>query len=365
MGALKKSNCVGMELSTLETPVLMVDVDAMERNLAKMASFFSSVEANLRPHTKTHKTPALAHKQLQAGAKGICCGNLDEAEVMISAGIRDVLVTREIVSPEKITRVVGLAKHSDIMIVVDDEEVVDRFSQAAKAEGVQVRTLVDVNLLIGRCGVPPGEPTRLLSRKVDDSEGLSYMGLNGYEGSMHGIDASERKRRCKLALKALMETKALIERDGIEVQIVSAGATSTHRVSGTYPGVTEVQAGSYLTMDLEYRSFFPDFECALSVLTTVINRPSRTRVTTHAGKKKLTEDAGLPQPKSLEGVRLVALNEEHGILEITDPSAVIHLGSKLEIIPSHGCTTFNLYDHLYGMRNGKVEIIWDIAARGT
>jgi D-serine deaminase-like pyridoxal phosphate-dependent protein len=162
-----------------------------------------------------------------------------------------------------------------------------------------------------------------------------------------------------------METKALIERDGIEVRIVSAGATSTYRVSGRYPGVTEVQAGSYLTMDLEYRSFFPEFECALGVLTTVINRPSRTRVTTDAGKKKLTEDAGLPQPKGVEGIQLTALNEEHGILEITDPVKEIRLGSKLEIIPSHGCTTFNLYDELYGIRNGKLEIIWDIAARGT
>ena len=365
MSPTKQGNRIRMHVSELETPILMIDLDVMERNLHKMAAFFKNRPAKLRPHTKTHKTAALAHKQIEAGAIGICCGSLDEAEVMISRGIRDVLVTREIVSPEKTARVAALARHSDIMIVVDDEEVANQFSQAGEAQGTQIRTLVDVDLGLGRCGVQPGEPALALSRKVANTRGLQYMGLMGYEGSKHGIDAAIRDRECRQALKTLMATKELVERDGIAVEIVSGGATTTYKVSGSFPGVTEVQAGTYLIFDAEYHSFFPEFECALTVLTTVISRPSRERVTTDAGKKKLTEDSGLPTARDSNDLRLLALNEEHGILELTDLTRDYRVGDKLEIIPSHGCTTFNLYDQVYGMRNDLVETIWDIAGRGT
>jgi len=191
------------------------------------------------------------------------------------------------------------------------------------------------------------------------------MGLMGYEGSMHGWEAPRREATCKEELAILMKTKEQIERDEIEIEIVSAGATSTYKIAGTYPGVTEVQAGSYLTMDAEYYSWFPEFEIALSVLTTVINRPSQKGVTTDAGKKKLTEDEGLPQPKDPDGIKVIALHEEHGILELTDPQKKVRVGDKIEIIPSHGCTTFNLYDQLYGMRDDHLEVILEIAARGT
>ena len=360
-----KGNRIGMHKNEIETPVLMVDLDVMERNLKKMADFFKGVKAKLRPHTKSHKTPALAHKQIEAGAIGICCGSLDEAQVMISAGIRDVLVTREIVLPGEITRVIGLARHSELMIPVDNEEGAERISRAAEAKGVKIRTLVDVMTRLGRCGVPPGQPALSLARRVNQMKGLRLMGLMGYEGSMHGWEASKREATCREELAILMDTKERVERDGMEVDIVSAGASSTYRVAGTYPGVTEVQAGSYLMMDGEYRSWFSEFEIALSVLTTVINRPSPMGVATDAGKKKLTEDAGLPQPKEPGGMKVVALHEEHGILEPLDPHQKVKIGDKIEIIPSHGCTTFNLYDQVYGMRDDYLEVIWDVAARGT
>lgn len=361
----KNHNHIGMHKSEIETPVLMIDLDLMEHNLLKMAGYFATVKSNLRPHAKTHKTPALARKQIDAGAIGICCGNLSEAEVMIAARISDVLVTREIVLPVQIARAAELSRHSDIMVVVDSEGIVDRFSQAATAAGVQIRVLVDVDVGLGRSGVLPGEGAASLSRRVHESEGLRYMGLMGYEGAMHDLGACEREQRCRQAMQQLIETRRLIERNGIQVPIVSAAGTTTYKIASTYPEITEIQAGSYLTYDAEYARIFPEFECALSVLTTVISRPSSRRVTTDAGKKKLTEDAGLPRLREPNGIELIALAEEHGIMEITAPDKEINVGHKLEIIPSHGCTTFNLYDQVYGFRDGRLEVIWDVAARGT
>jgi len=362
--SIKFGNKIGMHKNEIETPVLMVDLDTMESNLKKMAEFFKTVPANLRPHTKTHKTPSLAHKQIEYGAVGICCGTLDEAAVMISAGIRDVLVTREIVSPEQLDRVIGLSRHSDIIIIVDDHEVVERFALAAESNGVKVRTMIDVRCRLDRSGVLPGDPSLLIARKIHNSKGLKFAGIAGYEGSMHGWKPERREASCKEALSSLIETKELIERDGIEVPIVSAGATSTYRTAGSFPGITEVQAGTYITMDDEYYGFFPEFNIALSVLTTVISRPSSTVVTTDAGSKKLTTDEGLPVPKDSPWLKLKAVNEEHGVLELMELERKIVVGDKIEIIPSHGCTTFNLYDHVYGMRDDHLEIIWKIAARG-
>jgi D-serine deaminase-like pyridoxal phosphate-dependent protein len=200
---------------------------------------------------------------------------------------------------------------------------------------------------------------------VAESNGLKYMGLMGYAGSFHSLDAPERERREKEALSSLVETKELIEKNGIEVPIVSAGATSTFRTSGTFPGVTEVQAGTYITMDTEYASIVGDFEIAISVLTTVVSRPTPTAVTTDAGMKKFSGDAGLPRLKDSPDLRVHELNEEHGRLVLANLERRVNVGDKLELLPSHGCTTFNLYDELYGMRDGKVEVVWDISGRGT
>lgn len=365
MSSRKPDNRVGMCKHELETPILMIDLDLMEGNLQKMASFFDPRPASLRPHAKTHRTPALAHKQIEAGAIGVCCGTLDEAEVMIDNGIRDVLVTREIVQPQAVVRVAELAGHSDLKIIVDTAENAAHVSAAAARSGTRVQTLLDVLVNTHRSGVQPGEPALALARRVDDLPALDFAGLVGYEGSMHGWEPQKREDTCRQALVRLMETKELIERDGIPVRIVSAGATSTHRITGATPGVTEVQAGSYLTMDAEYYSWYPEFEITLSVLTTVISRPSSKAVTTDAGSKKLTQDSGTPMAKDGESLKVVAFGEQHGMLEIIDDRYRVSVGDKIEIVPAHGCTTFNLYDEVYGMRGDRCEAIWPVAARGT
>lgn len=364
MTSVKRHNFVGMHTYELQTPVLIVDLDVMELNVKRMADFFRTVDARLRPHTKTHKTPALAHLQVEAGAHGICCGNLEEAEVMISAGIRDVLVTREIVLPEEAQLAVSLGRNSDLMVLLDNREVAQMISGTAEAAGTRVKVLVDIDFL-GRSGVALGGPALELVEEACRLRGLEFIGLCGYEGSMHTYSPEERERRVREALHGLMETKRLIEKRGHEVRVVTAGSTSTYRITGSFPGITDVQAGSYITMDAEYASIAPDFEIALGVLATVVSRPAKTTVTIDAGLKKLSTDAGLPFAKDGSSLRTIRLFEEHGLLELTDPARKVNVGDKLEIVPSHGCTTFNLYDELYGIRKGRVEAIWAISGRGT
>lgn len=358
------SHFVGCHKFSLETPALLLDLDTVERNLCRMADFCASVPVGLRPHLKTAKLPVLAHWQLRAGAIGICTASLGEAEVMIQAGIRDVLVTREIVQPGEIRRAVALNRHADLTVIVDDADVVDLFSQAATAAGVTVRVLVDVDVRLGRSGVPPGEPALQLARHIDRSPGLSFTGLMGYEGSMHNLDAAERERQGRASLDKLVATRRLIEAAGLPVAVVSAGASSTYKLAGAYPGVTEIQPGSYLTGDLKNRRTQPDFEVALSVLTTVVSRPNTTRVTTDAGHKKLSSEAGLPQPRDADGLTLTALNEEHGLLDL-GAGRRVRVGDKLEILPSQAGTTINLYDYVYGIRGEHVAAVWPIAARGA
>jgi D-serine deaminase-like pyridoxal phosphate-dependent protein len=359
----KDHSQLGMHYLDLETPALLVDLAAMERNLRLVADFFATVPANLRPHVKNHRTPALAQLQIAAGAVGICCGNLAEAEIMIDAGIDDVLITKEIVRPDQIARVADLAGRSAIKVIVDDYMVALKINQAAQVAGTRVGVLVDVDVRLGRSGVAPGEAARHLSQAIAKMRGLQYLGLMGYEGSMQPLSAAEREQECRRVLGALVETKQLIEGDGIAVPIVSTGAASTYRVAGAFPGVTEVQAGAYLLSDVRYRRTLPEFACALSALATVISRPSPARVTIDAGQKKLASDGGMPEPK-LAALRVVALNEEHGLLDLEDVSDPFRVGDVLEITPWHGSTTINLYEHIYAIRDEHVEAIWEVSARG-
>jgi D-serine deaminase-like pyridoxal phosphate-dependent protein len=357
-------NQLGMHYLGLETPALLVNLAAMEHNVRLVADFFATVPANLRPHVKNHRTPALAQIQIAAGAVGICCGNLAEAEIMIDAGIDDVLITKEIVRPDQLARVAELAGRSAIKVIVDDYMVALKINQAAQAAGTRVGVLVDVDVRLGRSGVAPGEAARYLSHAIAKLRGLQYLGLMGYEGSMQPLSVAEREQECRRVLKSLVETKQLIEGDGIAVPIVSTGAASTYRVAGAFSGVTEVQAGSYLLSDARYRRTLPEFTCALSVLATVISRPSPARVTIDAGQKKLSPDGGMPEPK-LAALRVVALNEEHGLLDLEDVSDPIRVGDVIEITPWHGSTTINLYDWIYGIRDEHVEVIWEVSARGV
>jgi len=356
---------IGSLKEQLDTPILLIDLDVMESNIARMADYFRGVDAELRPHAKTHKTPILTHKQIEAGAIGVTCAKLGEAEVMVAAGIKDVLIANEIVPHQKIARLVNLAKHADMMVAVDDPINIENLSQAARDKGINLRVLVDVDVGMDRCGVPPGEPALQLAQKVEQSKNLIFAGIMGYEGHTVAIpDFEERKREAEKAMTRLIQTKELIQRNGLEVSIVSGGGTGTYNITGQFPGMTEIQAGSYILMDTFYSGVLNDFDCALTVLTTVISRPNKDTAITDAGMKTVTKEFGLPGVKYLDGVEVVSLSEEHGKLDLSNSGANLKPGDTLELIPGHGCTTINLHDRFYGIRNGILEAIWDIAARG-
>ncbi|MBM3239852.1 DSD1 family PLP-dependent enzyme [Candidatus Poribacteria bacterium] len=358
---------IGVDINEIDTPALLLDLDIMEANIARMADFIKGVKAELRPHVKTHKTPIISHKQIEAGAIGMTCAKLGEAEVMVYAGIKDILIANQIVGTQKLARLVNFAKHADIMLAVDDLQNVDDLSAAAVAKGVTLRVLIEVNTGLNRCGVEPGEPVLKLAQHVSKAKGLSFAGLMGYEGHTVMIKSkAERERETLKSVQILVDMKHLLEEKGFPVNIMSGGGTGTYNITGAHPEMTEIQAGSYATMDTKYRSIEgigDTFGCALSILTTVISRPKPDRIVTDAGMKVMTQEFELPQPKNIAGLELVSLSEEHAKLK-ADASVKLKIGDKFELLPTHGCTTINLHDKFYCVRNGKLECVWEIPARG-
>jgi len=355
-----------MTVEELDTPALVIDLDAMERNIARMAEFFAGVPADLRPHAKTHKSGVLAQRQLAAGARGITCAKLGEAEVMVAGGIRDILIANQIVGAKKIARLVHLNAWAEVKVDVDHLENARQLSAAAAAQGVMVGVLVEVDVGNRRCGVAGPREAVKLAQEVARLPGLEFRGLMGYEG--HAVLIPERERRaalCREAMTRLLEAVEAVRAAGLPVDIVSAGGTGTFDLTGRFPGITEVQAGSYLFMDARYLEVegLP-FEPALTVLATVISRPARDRAVTDAGRKALSTDFGLPRVLGVEGVDVLGLSEEHGKLALHRPSRELRVGDKLHFLPSHVCTTVDLHDRYYGVRGGRVEVIIDVAARG-
>ncbi|MCL5960783.1 MAG: DSD1 family PLP-dependent enzyme [Chloroflexi bacterium] len=356
---------LGKTKEELDTPALLIDLDIMEANIAKMAGYFARLPVNLRPHTKTHKTPVIAQKQIAAGAQGITCAKVGEAEVMVAGGVKDILIANQVVGPQKIARLVDLARQANLTVAVDGERNVEDLANAAIEAGVTLKVLVEVNVGNNRCGVEPGRAAVALARKVTRSKGLLFSGLMGYEGHLVFVqDLAERKQRAEEAMGWLLQTRHLVERSGLEVQVVSGGGTGTYNITGPLPGITEVQAGSYIMMDTKYRGIEGiEFGNALSLLATVISRPTADLAITDAGMKVLTHEFGLPEVKGVPGAKLLGLAEEHGKVQLGD-SRGLAAGDKIELIPSHCCTTINLHDRFLAVRNNRLEAVWDIAGRG-
>ena len=359
---------IGMHKTELDTPALLIDLDKMEANIQTMAAYFTTVNAMLRPHVKTHKTPIISHKQIAAGAIGVTCAKLGEAEAIIHAGIRDVLIANQIVGTQKIARLINLAKHSEIMVAVDNPQNVQAISEAASAKGASVRMLVEVNIGMDRCGVESGKPALELADLIRRSPNVSFEGLMGYEGhTVAKPDRSERNAAAREAIQRLIDAKHYLEKHGVAVSIMSGGGTGTFNITGSIPEMTEVQAGSYVLMDSTYgnvEGIGEHFDCALSVLATVVSRPAPNRIIVDTGLKVLAKEFGIPQPVGVAGVEMTGLSEEHGKMLVFDENVSLSPGDKLEILPTHCCTTVNLHDRYYGIRNGIVESVWEIAARG-
>ncbi len=364
-----RSNLIGQELAAVDTPALVIDLDAMEHNLSTMANFFADKPTKLRPHAKTHKSPIIAHKQIALGAVGITCAKLGEAEVMVEAGVRDVLVANQIVGPLKIARLIGLLHHGRVTVAVDDPANLRDLARAASAQGVTLDVLIEVNTGMDRCGVEPGEQAVSLAKVAADLPGIRFRGIQAYEGHLVNIAVEQdRAARVRAAMAPIIETRGAIEDAGIPVEIVSGGGTGTFAMTGTVAGFDEVQAGSYVFMDTKYGEISgigERFRPALTVLATIISRPTADRGVLDIGRKTIGSDHGTPRMIGHEDdVQFAGFSEEHTKLTLSGAARDLRPGDQVRVIPGHGCTTVNLYDRYVGERNGLVEAIWPIAGRG-
>jgi D-serine deaminase-like pyridoxal phosphate-dependent protein len=341
---------------------LLLDMGVAEENIRRMAAFFRGRDCGLRPHVKTHKLPLIARKQLEAGAVGVTCAKLGEARIFQEAGIGSILIANEVVGETKIRSLVRLMREGEVTVCVDSLDSARDLSEAAAEVGIAAPVLVEVNVGLDRCGVAPGESALELVRGIARLGNLRFRGVMGYEGGLFLKDPEEKARRCREANRLLVDTAERIRRGGFEVEIVSAGGTNTFRLTGTCPGITDVQVGSYVTMDDFNREHGLDFGQAVTVLATVISRPEPGRAVIDAGMKSLSTDNGLPVCAE-EGVAITALNEEHGrlLLEGRD----VRVGDKIEVIPRHGCTTIPLFDRYFVLRDDRLESVAEIRARGA
>jgi D-serine deaminase-like pyridoxal phosphate-dependent protein len=349
-------------VDSIETPALLVDLDALEWNIRIMADFMKGRRVRLRPHFKTHKSPAICHLQLAAGAKGICCAKLGEAEVLLSTGIPDVLIANQVVDPVKITRLAGLARGSArVTVCADNPANVKALSEACAAVGATLRVLVEVDVGMNRCGVKTSEAALALAKQIHASPGLVFEGIQAYEGHLVQIPEIEKRRAGVREMEEKIgRLKTMLEKAGLPVKEISGGGTSTYNITGDNTIWTEIQAGSYVFMDNSYDGMGLPFREALTVLATVIHT-HEGRAVTDAGIKVCTTDHGNPTVKGHPGMEL-RTNEEHGI--ITDPAGELVYGQKIEYIPSHCCTTVNLHDTYHCVRAGTLEAVWPIPGRG-
>jgi D-serine deaminase-like pyridoxal phosphate-dependent protein len=349
----------------IDTPALLLDADALEANLQTMAAFFAHRPSKLRPHFKSHKCATIARLQMEAGAVGITCAKLGEAEVVADAGIRNILIANQIVGPLKIRRLVDLCRRAEPIVAVDSGDNVTELAESAVAAGVRLGVLVEVDVGMGRCGVSPGETALALARLVASSAGLRFEGLQGYEGHCVDLrDESERVEKTRQSLRLLVETRRLIERSGLRVNLASGGGTGTYTITGACEGVDEVQAGSYAAMDWWYGDIRPEFKQAMSILATVISRPNPSLIVVDVGRKGFGAEWGAPRVRNVPGSQVAGYgSEEHLKIAVPQDSA-IKVGDRLEIIPSHGCTTSNLYSEFIVHRGGLVMEQWPIEGRG-
>jgi D-serine deaminase-like pyridoxal phosphate-dependent protein len=360
---------VGVSADQIDTPALVIDLDAYERNLDRMATFMAGQSARLRPHAKTHKCAVVGRHQVARGAVGLCCQKVGEAEAMVYGGIDDVLVSNQIVGASKITRLVALARQARVAVCADDPGNVRDLDEAARSFGVRLSVLVEIDIGMRRCGVEPGEDALALARLVAAQRGLRFLGLQAYHGrAQHIADLDQRRTVMTEAIGRVGETVDLLRRHGLACETVSGAGTGTYRFEAASGVYTEIQAGSYVFMDVDYKRVggFPgEFENALFVLATVMSRAARDRAAVDAGLKALAVDSGMPMVRDRPDLEFQRASDEHGILRLANPDAPLRVGDHLWLIPGHCDPTINLYDWYVGVRGGRVEALWPIAARGA
>ena len=356
----------GQAVGDLETPVLLLNLEHFESNVRHLAGYCHTHGKAWRPHSKAHKSPAIAHIELANGACGITCAKLGEAEWMVAHGVSSILLANQIVSPAKFAALARLQHQAEVIAAVDNIAVVEPMAAAAAAEGVRIPVVVEIDIGMKRVGVEPGPPVLALSKAIGDQAGLAFKGLMGYEG--HALDCwphSAKQRACYQALDLLVESRNLLKDNGIPVEIVSAGGTGSYEISALHDGITEIQAGGGVFMDAMYRHtcHVEALTPALTVLTAVTSRAA-DRVVVDAGFKTLSSGHQPPEVLGRSDLRLRYLSAEHGVFDIVEGQAGPALGERIELLVGYSDSTTFLHDYFVAIRKGRVEKIWDISARG-
>jgi len=363
----------GMPVEEVDTPALLIDLEAFERNLQRMADAARIAGVALRPHAKMHKSPVVGRLQMAHGAVGVCCQKVAEAEIMVWGGIGDVLVSNEVVGAKKLARLAALARTARIGACVDNAEAVALMSDAAVAADAEIAVLVELDVNGSRCGVLPGAPARALAEAVARAPGLRLAGMQAYHGrAQHLRRWEERRAAIAAATAACEETKAAFAAAGLPCAVVTGAGTGSFEFEAASGVYTELQCGSYAFMDVDYgRNLdregnpFRAFEQALFVYATVMSVPARDRAVCDAGLKAIAFDSGPPLLADREGIDYAGPSDEHGTLRVAETNRPLRLGEKIRLIPGHCDPTVNLHDWYVGIREGRVEAVWPIAARGA
>ncbi|MBX2853481.1 MAG: DSD1 family PLP-dependent enzyme [Rhodobacteraceae bacterium] len=365
---------IGMAESEIHTPCLLVDLDAFERNVANMRERCAAMGVRLRAHGKMHKSSDVARYQIeQGGSVGICCQKVSEAEAFIRGGVKDVLISNQVRDPAKIDRLARLPSlGARVIVCVDDLANIPELSAAAEGRGVTIECLVEIDCGAGRCGVGSTVEAVAIAQAIDAAPGLTFSGLQSYNGSMQHLRRPEERAEVFEKVETLTrDVVSGLQVAGLECDIVGGGGTGSYRMEGGSGLFNELQAGSYAFMDADYSEVVaPDgahlnqgeWENALFVLTSVMSHVKPDQAVCDAGHKASAVDSGLPKVFGREDLSYIGCSDEHGV--ISDPNGALKVNDKLRLIPGHCDPTCNLHDWLVGVRDGKVETLWAVNARG-
>ncbi|TWX71157.1 3-hydroxy-D-aspartate aldolase BhcC [Colwellia sp. C1TZA3] len=362
----------GMNEADIQTPCLIVDLDALERNIITMGNYAKAMGVRHRVHGKMHKSVDIALLQEELGDScGVCCQKVSEAEVFARGGIKDVLVSNQVRQPEKIDRLARLPKlGARTLCCVDDLDNVAELAAAVKKHGTEVECLVEIDCGAGRCGVAPGQPVVDIAKAIAATPGLKFAGIQAYQGAMQHMENFEvRQEKTTIAIAMVADTIALLKAEGLECDIVGGGGTGSYYFEGNSGVFNELQCGSYAFMDADYQRIhdkegkrISEFENALFILTSVMSHTKTDKAICDAGLKVQSVDSGLPYIFGRDDVEYIKCSDEHGV--IADPAGVLKINEKLKLVPGHCDPTCNVHDYYVGVRNGKVEKLWPVSARG-
>ena len=355
----------GASLDELETPCLIVELDALESNYRVVADTYGDTVCKMRQHTKNIKSPFLAKMQMDIGGSngGVCTAKVAEAEIMVEGGITDILIPNQIVTHDKLDRVCALARHGDIKLCVDSVENVRTISDAASRNGIEVGVLIEVDTSMGRAGVRSPEAGVAIARAAADLPGVAFRGVMSHQNVGEAFSKEDRYLRGQETIDICLKVKNAVEAAGIPVEIVSSGETFCYDVAARIPGVTEVEGGTYALMSTGY-GYMTEFRIAGKVLGTVVSVPRPGVVIGDVGMHSIAAPGGvLPTVDGLEGVEVESLHDDHIVLTANGETS-LHVGDKFKLLPAHQDMLVNRWDEYVAVRDGVVEDVWDIPGRG-